>query len=301
MLLPVIAAGVWLDGQRYDPGLLDFKSSANRLSVLSGFFPEQVAGLKRQGEIRFFRRDNLYEYVNGHAEFFIGAGFKELAVGEYGAGPRVVVDVYDMGKPLQAFGVVTQEQQGDSHEVAIGEMGNGDGRGLRFILGQYYVKMTAFADGEPLESLGRGFVEAMGKVGKGVGTFRFPDFGPVLTTYFIKDNYRGVDFFDSVLERTFQGQGRKVQVFLAGEDLQTSQALESRLLAFLQQEEIPVEQVKQAGFVVHVVRDPYEGEWLFLRHKDRVIGAFGILLADAIGPIKRFIDDGDTAQINKTH
>ncbi|MEO5331145.1 MAG: hypothetical protein H7839_03915 [Magnetococcus sp. YQC-5] len=304
-LLPVITLGVWLEGQRYDPGLLDFKSAAVRLSPLVAFFPDQVAGLHRLGELRRFSKENLHEYVNGHAEFFITAGFQELVVGEYGrlgetGRPQVVVDIYEMGKPLFAFGVVTQETQPDAQPSLIGEMGNADSRGLRFILGSRYIKMTAFEDGVPLETLGRTLVQSMGKMGS-VGIFHFPEFGTPLTTRFVKESYRGLDFFNNVIERSFQWQDRTIQAFLAGDSATASQELERRLTEFLQQEKIPVARVEQDGLVVYVVTDPYEGEWFFLRNQEQVIGAFGMALEAARTPLKRFVEDGNKRREQNTH
>ncbi|MBU0985670.1 MAG: hypothetical protein KKH68_00325, partial [Proteobacteria bacterium] len=52
---------------------------------------------------------NLYEYINGAAEFFIAYGFTELAGANYapvsGDKDTVTVDIYDMGNKLNAFGV----------------------------------------------------------------------------------------------------------------------------------------------------------------------------------------------------
>ncbi len=305
-LLPLIAVGVWLDGQRYDPGLLDFKKAAARLSPLVAYFPKQAAGLTRLGEVRRYQKENLHEYVNGHAEFFIGAGFRELIVGEYGTGKesggaQVVVDLYDMGKPLHAFGVVTEESQPGAQPSAIGEMGSLDSRGLRFILGPYYIKISAFDDGEQLERLGQLFVESIGQVGKGVARFEFPDFGPPLTTRFIKDNYRGLDFFDHVLERAFEWQGQKIQLFLVGDSPLASQEIRDRLLAFYQKDGIEVEPLKRDGLSLFMVHDPYEGEWFFVQDQSRLIGVFGISIDAAMAPLKRFISNGDQAQTGKSH
>ncbi|WP_236861770.1 DUF6599 family protein [Candidatus Magnetominusculus xianensis] len=296
-LLPLIGYGVWLDGQSYDPGLLDFKQAGVRLSPMVDFLPERVGGLARQGEARRFGKENLHDYVNGHAEFFIGAGFKELIVGEYGDGtrPGVVVDLYDMDKPLFAFGVVTQETQPDAQPVAIGEMGSGDARGLRFIFGPYYIKMTAFAEGAPLEEIGKLLINNMGKVGGGVRSFAFPEWGRPTATRFIKDNYRGLDFFDHVVERTFQWEGREVQGFLVGE----GRGLEQRLTAFLAREGIPVKQVAHQGLMVTVVDDPYEGTWFFLRDREQLLGAFGLPLEAALGPLQRFVEHGGQTQSGK--
>ncbi|MBF0628634.1 MAG: hypothetical protein HQL91_10515 [Magnetococcales bacterium] len=299
-LLPLIAGAIYLDGQHYDPGLLDFKQAAARLSPLVRFFPEKIAGLARLGETRRFTKENLHEYVNGHAEYFISAGFKELVVGEYGtlsdsARPQVVVDLYDLGKPLFAFGVLTGEGGNDGREAGIGEMGFVEPRGLRFIAGSYYVKMTAFADQAPLEAMGQALAQAIGTGsggGGGAPLLRFPDLGPSQGTKFIKENYRGLDFFDQVLERTFQQGGQSVQVFqVLGSEAQNRE-LEARLLAFLKGEEIPVEPVDKGGVTVFQVRDPYEGEWFFLRTPERVIGAFGMALDAAWTPMEEFLNHG---------
>ncbi|GAB0056454.1 hypothetical protein SIID45300_00762 [Candidatus Magnetaquicoccaceae bacterium FCR-1] len=294
-ILPLIALLIYLDGQRYDSGLLDFKKAGARLSPLMGLFPDQSAGLARQGEFQRFLKENLHEYVNGHAEYYLSAGFKELLVGEYGdAGaadkPRVVVDLFDMGKPLFAFGVLTGEGNNDGPEAGIGEMGFRDPRGLRFIMGPYYVKMTAFDDAVPLEEIGKSLVAAAGKSPGAMMTgFRFPEFGTAGATRFIKEKYRGLDFFNQVVERSFVWQGAGVQAFQAGGSKVESREIEERLTAFLQSEEIPVETVEKGGLTVHRVRDPYEGEWFFLRAGERLIGAFGLPLEDAWSPLQRFV------------
>ena len=81
-LLPILALLFYLDGQNYDPGLVDFQSGeATAFSPAADLFPETIAGLTRTGQIRRFGKDDLYEYINGHADYFIGAGFRGLAVG----------------------------------------------------------------------------------------------------------------------------------------------------------------------------------------------------------------------------
>ncbi|MBF0341568.1 MAG: hypothetical protein HQL95_11495 [Magnetococcales bacterium] len=298
-LLPMIAGIIHWDGQRYDPGLLDFKNAAARLSPLVGLFPERTAGVVRQGELRRFNKENLHEYVNGHAEYYISAGFKELVVGEYGVEgeqqgrPKVVVDLFDMGKPLFAFGVLTGEGGNEGREAGIGEMGFLDPRGLRFIAGPYYVKMTAFADGAPLELLGRALAGSMGKTaGARMEGLRFPEYGKPLATRFIKENYRGMDFFSQVLERSFEWEGQTIQAFQTGESAAQSREVESRLLEFLQKDQIPVERRDIAGQGIHVVQDRYEGEWFFLRAGERLMGAFGIPLDKAATPLKEYFTHG---------
>ncbi|MBF0179790.1 MAG: hypothetical protein HQM03_07160 [Magnetococcales bacterium] len=295
-LLPAIAWGVWRDGQHYDPGLLDFKQAGARLSPLAELLPARAGELPRLGEPRLFGKENLHDYVNGHAVFFISAGFTQLAVGEYGSGgrPTVVVDIYEMGKPLHAFGVISQEASPGARPVAIGEMGSRDGRGLRFIVGSRYVKLTAFADDAPLEAVGEAVARAAGGEA-GLVKFRFPELGEELATRFFKEGYRGLDFFVNVLERTFRREGKEVQAFLAEDGAQ----LEKKLNAFLAREGIPLVREEREGRVVILVKDPYEGEWFYLRDGERLLGAFGIPLDAAWGPVQRFLANGDAAQGGK--
>ncbi|MBF0158136.1 MAG: hypothetical protein HQL58_01300, partial [Magnetococcales bacterium] len=143
-LLPLLAYGIYWQGQQYDPALLDFKSGGNSMAAL---LPRQADQWQRQAEVRLFSRDNLYEYINGHAEYFLGAGFRSLAVAEYrlptdGPQPSVVVDLYDMAEPIHAFGVLMDEMGDRGEAVMIGEGGLQSQRSLGFMTGRYYVKLA---------------------------------------------------------------------------------------------------------------------------------------------------------------
>ncbi|MBF0614088.1 MAG: hypothetical protein G8237_09730 [Magnetococcales bacterium] len=294
-LLPLLALAIHVDGQRYDPGLLDFKNAAARLSPVMRFFPEQMAGLVRLGELKRFTKENLHDYVNGHAEYYLSAGFGELLAGEYGLAaeasrPRVVVDVFDMTRPLFAFGVLTGESGDGGQEVAIGDMGLAEPGGLRFIVGPYYVKLTGFVPDVPLLAMGKELAQTMGQGNKGsVEVFAFPAFGPVVATKFIKEKYRGVAFLNQVVERSFRIGEQIVPVFQVMGSATQSQELEGRLLEFLRKEEIPVERVERADLAIFLVRDPYEGEWFFLRVGERLLGVFGLPLDVAWGPLQEFV------------
>jgi hypothetical protein len=106
--LPAIAIFLYIEGQDYDPALIRFDQIHSDKAQLTRLLPEKIEGYSLLGNVRLYTRDNLYEYVNGHAEYFISAGFISLAVGEYNATtvsstePDVIIDIYDMGKSIQA-------------------------------------------------------------------------------------------------------------------------------------------------------------------------------------------------------
>src|SRR3990172_10381103 len=113
-LLLVIALIIYFTGQHYDPALIQFDQSGQGQGV--SVLPDEVNGLKKTGQIRQFTKENLYEYVNGHAEYFISAGFAGLLVGEYASSgtdasrPDIQTEIYDMGRSIQAFGILMDER-----------------------------------------------------------------------------------------------------------------------------------------------------------------------------------------------
>ncbi len=115
LFLPALALFLFVEGQRYDPARIRFEPSQSEGSGLIALVPSDISGYTRKGPVRSYTKENLYEYVNGHAEYFISAGFVTLAVGEYGksgspdAAPDVTVDIYDTGRSIQSFGVLSDE------------------------------------------------------------------------------------------------------------------------------------------------------------------------------------------------
>lgn len=265
LLLPILAAVVWWDGQRYDASLLSFKAEPG--AALAALLPETLGDLSRQGPVRTYTRETLYEYVNGHAEFFIGAGFASLAAADYGEG--LTVDLYDMGTPLNAFGTLMEERGSAGESMDAGEMGFSHARGALFMVGPYYVKLTAFQDGWPLAAWSKALAQGLGASAGGALAFDFPDFGPAAATHYVRENYRGLDFFKGVVERTFEREGRRVTAFLIQKEVP---AVEKALRAFLAEEEMAVGSVKVGALSVMTVADPYEGDWFYLVDGARFLG-----------------------------
>ena len=84
------------------------------------FLPDRISGLNRVGAVKSYTKENLYEVIDGHAEYYISAGFNRLFVGDYGKpggdanSPALVINIYDMVKDIQAFGVLSDESGGQT-------------------------------------------------------------------------------------------------------------------------------------------------------------------------------------------
>lgn len=281
-LLPVIALVLYFEGQRYDPALIRFASSDIGSGDEAALFPREIGEFSRSGQVRIYNKDNLYEYVDGHAEYFLSAGFVRLAVGEYirtgtePAQPDVIVDIYDMGKPIQAYGVLSGEIGDQGTAIKIGNKGAKTDQGISFISGKYYVKVTSFEEAISLEPIAREIDKTMGASSEDITTFsRFPDMKEVVATRYIKEAYRGLDFANNVMEREYRIQGNTVQVSLfTGTDAEIKRLVVS-YLAFFRESETPFEKVRRQGQELYKVMDPYEGDWYLVPFTDALFGIYG--------------------------
>ncbi|HAM52078.1 MAG TPA: hypothetical protein DCP92_15835, partial [Nitrospiraceae bacterium] len=155
-LLPVIAAVLFVKGQRYDPALIDFKAvkqqetpspAVSLQSIRESPAPAVgggITGFRQLGQPQNYTKENLYEHVDGHAEYFIGAGFMALTVRDYisedskATAPEIETEVFDMGKSIQAFGVLADESGENPAAVSVGTVGFKTSSGVNFIEGRYY-------------------------------------------------------------------------------------------------------------------------------------------------------------------
>jgi len=131
------------------------------LDELASRVPREIDGWRAEGEDRRFDRETLFKYIDGGAELYLAYRFREVLVREYrreGEAP-VVLDIYDMGTPEDAFGVFTAER----------EMGEGIGVGmdseyseglLRFWKGRFFVSIFT---SEPTDEAER-FVKELGRI-----------------------------------------------------------------------------------------------------------------------------------------
>jgi hypothetical protein len=292
-MLPVIAALLYIKGQRYDPALIDFKAAARQeipnsgpvqstREVASPAATEGIAGFRQAGKQKVYTKENLYEHVDGHAEYFIGAGFKALTVSEYisadskATEAEIQVEVYDMGKSIQAFGVLADESGDNPAPVSLGTMGFRTSGGINFIKGPYYVKISALDPKASLLKFSKAFDKTLPFAGDSFQAFsRLPHIGKTINTRFIKEGYRGLDFLHNVIEREYSTGGGKVTVALiTGNDKEIRSTMSS-FHDYFMKSGIPNEKLDRDGKAVYRVMDKYEGNWFLIPSRDEIFGVFG--------------------------
>ena len=96
----------------------------------------------------FHTPDDLYNYINGAADLFLSYGFVELAGGTYRYGAdkqgTVIVDIYDMGKKLNAFGIFQSKRDPEVTLLDIGAGAIGSEKYVFFYKDRFYVEIQSF-------------------------------------------------------------------------------------------------------------------------------------------------------------
>ena len=122
--------------------------------TLTSFLPEKdaVPGWEQKEKPRFFTADNLWEFIDGAADGYIVYGFQEVITSDYAnkTGKQIVVDIYRMKDPLNAYGIYAQERTPAYTFSKIGVEGYISDTILNFWIGEYYIKITVFEKEESL-------------------------------------------------------------------------------------------------------------------------------------------------------
>jgi hypothetical protein len=105
-------------------------------------FPE-IGGWTRATEIKVYNSDNLWEYIDGAADYYLNYGFSNLEVREYYRTEEeyIKVEIYDQKNAINAFGIYAYERTPDAEFLEIGEEGYIVHSSLNFYTGNYYVKI----------------------------------------------------------------------------------------------------------------------------------------------------------------
>jgi len=108
--------------------------------------PKQLGDWKAQAEDEFYDRNRLFEYINGGAELYLAYDFQQAFVRRYaGSGhAEIILDIYDMGNPGDAFGVFSVERQDES--IGIGQGSEYGGGLLRFWKDRFFVSIMTTGD-----------------------------------------------------------------------------------------------------------------------------------------------------------
>jgi hypothetical protein len=193
----------------------------------------ELVGWSRVTEPEQYLADNLWDYINGQADFFIDYGFVRVDAAEYQndqESTSVVLEVWMMGRPQEAFGIFAAERTTDDRPLEIGAGAYLGANVLGFWQGEHYVKLITFDQGPAIERLLTGLAEEISSrlpsQGGGLeALLLFPDEGRVeASERFIPKNFLGQPFLTNAFRVDYSLDGEQVQLFV----IETGSATEAQ-------------------------------------------------------------------------
>jgi hypothetical protein len=121
-----------------------------------------VPGWTRQGPLRTYDSETLFDYMNGNSEGYFAYGFTLMkgVTCVSAAGDQLVIDVSEMGDPDRAWGFFVTNRDQRSPVERIGSAGQVLPRRATFAKGRHYAEIAASPDKDHRASL-RAFVNAL--------------------------------------------------------------------------------------------------------------------------------------------
>ena len=167
--LGLIIVGLLVQQSRFNPAVIvalrapELKGrpqagSTPALAATAALIPE-VAGFTPLAPVESYNPDNLSDKIDGKAELYLSAGFKEMSCRSFGqggsGGAHVEAFVYDMGSAPNAFAVFSGQRRSGSPSIPLTANAYATTNALFFTQGKYYVEIVADRAGETLQkSLG---------------------------------------------------------------------------------------------------------------------------------------------------
>lgn len=114
-----------------------------RKTEMKRLLPLKVGGYQSDGKDKFYDRMTSFRYMDGAAELYRSYAFKLLLVRRYlkAGHPPIIVELFDMGLPEDAFGIFSYETGGE--ELGVGQGSDYGGGLLRFWKGKFFVNVYA--------------------------------------------------------------------------------------------------------------------------------------------------------------
>jgi hypothetical protein len=168
-VLGLIVAGLLMQQSRFNPAVIvalrapELKgrpqaAAGAALAATAALIPE-VAGFTPLVPTQSYGPDNLSDKIDGKAELYLSAGFKEMSCRSFGlgasGGAHVEVLVYNMGSAPNAFAVFSGQRRSGSPSIPLTANAYATTNALFFTQGKYYVEIVADRASETLQkSLG---------------------------------------------------------------------------------------------------------------------------------------------------
>ncbi len=189
----------------------------------------------------FYDAETLFEYIDGASEAYLAYDFQGLLVAQYsrekGGEPLLTLEIYDMGRLENAFGIYSAERPQEANFINIGIEGYLEGGALYFFINRYYIKILCFLESKEADDAALLFGQEVVK--------RIPERGswPTLLAFFpsqgivphsqkfILRNFLGFSYLNHGYQVSYKRDAVSFEAFLIqAKGAEEAEIIEKRLL-----------------------------------------------------------------------
>jgi hypothetical protein len=174
-VLALITVGLLVVQYRFNPAVIvaqraplfkgRLQAAAARSPAATAALLPEVSGFTPQAPIESFGPDNLSDKIDGKAELYLPAGFKEMSCRSFGVatagGAHVEVFLYDMGSPANAYAVFSGQRRPGSPSLPLTANAYATSNALFFTQGGFYVELVADRASEAVQSSLMSYAKAL--------------------------------------------------------------------------------------------------------------------------------------------
>jgi hypothetical protein len=174
-VLGLIAVGLLIQQSRFNPAVIvamrapELKGrpqavSGPALAATAALLPE-VVGYTPLAPTQSYGPETLSDKIDGKAELYLAAGFKEMSCRSFGLGAiegaHVEVLLYDMGSAPNAFAVFSGQRRSGSPSSSLTANAYATTNALFFTQGRFYVEIVADRASAALQSSLESYAKAL--------------------------------------------------------------------------------------------------------------------------------------------
>jgi len=253
--------------------------------------PGFAEGWTIKDKITSYTEKDLYKYINGEAELYYPYGFHQLATAVYvrtdNPETAIVVDIYEMGSPMDAFGIYSRYRDPDEESVTIGTEGFVNESQLLFAKNRYFVRLSPSGTVTMEKSIFLACAHSISKnipddqsPQKALNVIGIPEIVPKTETY-IAQGVLGYAFFKKGLIADALLDGNTIRIFVILEDSsQSSEQAFNEYKAYLEKSHAEFSLTTDDDVSTIIARDPLYKGLTLVRLSSFLIGA--AKLADPI-------------------
>jgi hypothetical protein len=235
-------------------------------------------------KIDTYTEKNLYKYINGEAELYYPYGFKALATTVYVRSDNretgIVVDIYEMESPIDAFGIYSRYRAPDEELVNMGTEGFVNESQLLFAKDRYFVRLSPSGTVTLEKSIFLACAQFIAKRIPGdssplkvLDIIRIPEIIPRTETY-IAQSVLGYAFFRKGLTADANLDGNIIRIFVLLEDSsQLAEKAFNEYKAYLEKSGAEFSVSTDSKIPTIIARDPLYKGLALVRSGNFLIGA----------------------------